>query len=464
METLKVYLDNMFMNLPQEPKVLRAKDELLAMMTEKYEELRAEGKNDHEALGMVIMEFGSMEELADALGVEPIRHKSTETPPPPSDEELQELDEELRELDSELDGLEAEFVEAEKEETTSEESGGFDSASFEEDMRRFGAEFGKEMAGLGAEMSGLAGSIASAVRGAFSQFGKEAEESGTRESTAQAGTDHTWAEVRELEPFTSLELFAKIADISLESGDSYTISLTEKLRPKVEVRDGVLYVREETEHAWFSGGGAGSVFFGFGKAGRIRVTVPQEASLEQCDMTLKAGNVSVSGVDVRNCNIKASAGNVKVSEVHAESFLVKCSAGGIRAEALQAEQLTLDSSAGSLKLTDVTGNETKLSSSAGSVKCVSCSLGNLEARSSAGNVRLEDTKATSYRLNSSVGSIKLSLPGTEADYSYQLQSKQGDVRVGGEKHGKSYRTEEAEGKIRVDAGSSIGGVRVSFMA
>ncbi|MBP5654993.1 MAG: hypothetical protein J6X33_05720 [Clostridiales bacterium] len=70
MEAVKNYLDRMFANLPNTPSVMRAKDELLQMMEDKYTELIAEGKTENEAVGSVISEFGNLDELAEALGVE----------------------------------------------------------------------------------------------------------------------------------------------------------------------------------------------------------------------------------------------------------------------------------------------------------------------------------------------------------------------------------------------------------
>lgn len=67
MEEIKSYLDKMFSGLPKTEKVLKARRELLAMMTDKYEALLAEGKNENEALGTVIMQFGNLNELAEEL-------------------------------------------------------------------------------------------------------------------------------------------------------------------------------------------------------------------------------------------------------------------------------------------------------------------------------------------------------------------------------------------------------------
>ena len=70
METIREYIESMFKNLPQTEKVLKAKQELLSMMEDKYEELKNEGKSENEAVGTVIREFGNLEELAAELGID----------------------------------------------------------------------------------------------------------------------------------------------------------------------------------------------------------------------------------------------------------------------------------------------------------------------------------------------------------------------------------------------------------
>lgn len=69
METIREYLNNLFMSLPETSEVLRAKAELMGMMEDKYEELIREGKTEKEAVGIVISEFGNLEELAEELGL-----------------------------------------------------------------------------------------------------------------------------------------------------------------------------------------------------------------------------------------------------------------------------------------------------------------------------------------------------------------------------------------------------------
>ena len=78
METIKNYLEAMFANLPRTPEVVKAKDELWQMMEDKYNELRAEGRSENEAVGIVISEFGNLDELAETLGLEKAVEESHE--------------------------------------------------------------------------------------------------------------------------------------------------------------------------------------------------------------------------------------------------------------------------------------------------------------------------------------------------------------------------------------------------
>lgn len=69
METIRNYLETMFQKLPNTLEVQRAKVELGQMMEDKYTELKSDGKSENEAIGIVISEFGNLDELALDLGI-----------------------------------------------------------------------------------------------------------------------------------------------------------------------------------------------------------------------------------------------------------------------------------------------------------------------------------------------------------------------------------------------------------
>ncbi len=69
MDVIRNYLESMFANLPNTPEVQKAKAELLQMMEDKYTSLLEEGKKENEAVGIVISEFGNLDEIAETLGI-----------------------------------------------------------------------------------------------------------------------------------------------------------------------------------------------------------------------------------------------------------------------------------------------------------------------------------------------------------------------------------------------------------
>lgn len=80
MNTIRNYLENMFSGLPQTNDVKRAKEELLGMMEDKYQELKNDGKTENEAIGIVISEFGNLNELGDVLGIKGAIEQKIEFP------------------------------------------------------------------------------------------------------------------------------------------------------------------------------------------------------------------------------------------------------------------------------------------------------------------------------------------------------------------------------------------------
>lgn len=70
MNQIRVYVDNVFAAIPDSPEAREMKRNILESMEDAYQELREQGKSENEALGQVISQFGSVEEIREALGLE----------------------------------------------------------------------------------------------------------------------------------------------------------------------------------------------------------------------------------------------------------------------------------------------------------------------------------------------------------------------------------------------------------
>lgn len=93
METIRNYVEALFAPLPQTADILKLKIDMLANLEEKYNALRAEGKGEHEAVGLVVASIGSAEELRAELGIE----NEAAAPAEPGASRQPEIDPALRE-------------------------------------------------------------------------------------------------------------------------------------------------------------------------------------------------------------------------------------------------------------------------------------------------------------------------------------------------------------------------------
>jgi len=74
MEILKNYVDAMFKEFPNNTETAELKTRILDSMEAKFQDLLEDGKNESEALGTVIAQFGDIEELKEAYEV-PVEEK-----------------------------------------------------------------------------------------------------------------------------------------------------------------------------------------------------------------------------------------------------------------------------------------------------------------------------------------------------------------------------------------------------
>lgn len=88
MTVIDSYLDTLFAPYPDSERMRTARQELRSMMEDKQQDLLASGATEAQAVGQVIAEFGSLDEVAEVLGIQrEIDGRTTEVPaeqgPPP---------------------------------------------------------------------------------------------------------------------------------------------------------------------------------------------------------------------------------------------------------------------------------------------------------------------------------------------------------------------------------------------
>lgn len=76
MTKIQNYVENVFAGLPKTKEAVEMKLGIIDSMEEKYSELLSMGKNENEAFGEVIADFGSIEEIREELGLAQPRYES----------------------------------------------------------------------------------------------------------------------------------------------------------------------------------------------------------------------------------------------------------------------------------------------------------------------------------------------------------------------------------------------------
>lgn len=78
-EKLREYMDDLFQDAPKTRKVIELKEEILQNLTDKYNDLIAEGKTEEAAYNIAVASVGDVQELIDNLKNEPMPGKNYET-------------------------------------------------------------------------------------------------------------------------------------------------------------------------------------------------------------------------------------------------------------------------------------------------------------------------------------------------------------------------------------------------
>lgn len=69
MKTIKEYIDSLFLGIAETSQTKQLKEDLLASAEDRYEDLKKQGKTENEAIGGVIAEFGSIDELVEEMNI-----------------------------------------------------------------------------------------------------------------------------------------------------------------------------------------------------------------------------------------------------------------------------------------------------------------------------------------------------------------------------------------------------------
>ena len=149
-----------------------------------------------------------------------------------------------------------------------------------------------------------------------------------------------------------------------------------------------------------------------------------------------------SGFVAKQAKIDSGVGNVMIETLTTERLTINAGVGNITGSYIIAGDVKIDGGVGIIKLTDVDFTDADIDAGVG-------------------NITIEGRLLGKNKIDGGVGEVVLRLIGNEKDYSFDIESGIGTIRVNGDKVSKlNNKNNKLDHSIKVDGG--IGNVKIDF--
>lgn len=178
-------------------------------------------------------------------------------------------------------------------------------------------------------------------------------------------------------------------------------------------------------------------------------------------ITATSGSVKLHEAEYSgNVSVKASSGSIYVENVKCAKLDTVSTSGSCNAERCETEKYKHESSSGSFKASGIENTDMDVTTTSGEINISDAKTGEMKAQSSSGSIKIDLGRVDSVECEATSGSITIKLPGQKDDYSYNIHTNSGSIRVGDEKCEKLYENERSGKPVKATASS--GGIKVEF--
>ena len=188
------------------------------------------------------------------------------------------------------------------------------------------------------------------------------------------------------------------ADLSVETGDAFSIDYTLPSNPKIEIKNGSLTIKSKVNEF--------SSFFKMKPDYKIEVVIPEGTELTDFDLNMDAGKVSMEGIKTKKLKMNSDAGDVDLDDIKADTFDINTDAGNIEMNEIETKNLIVNADAGNLKINDSTIDRIDAHIDAGNIEAHDSTINSGSCKTDFGNVSLNgnigDVKAKSSVGNATI--------------------------------------------------------------
>lgn len=157
------------------------------------------------------------------------------------------------------------------------------------------------------------------------------------------------------------------------------------------------------------------------------LTVPDDGALQELDLSLNAGSITLPDLTLDELDVEINAGDVTAGNVTARNISVETNAGNFTAAALNGDEVSLETNAGSIEAAQVQpGRELEVSTHA--------------------------------------GNVTVALTGTSADYNLEAEGRAGTLTYDGAVYsGLTNTFRLGSGPVHIETEVAAGQITVSFL-
>ena len=259
-----------------------------------------------------------------------------------------------------------------------------------------------------------------------------------------------------LDPITSIVIYTGAANVELIESDHFAVVIDYlywEEEPEYTLENGKFYFDDRKAFPE-------SYSINFNLDNKIKIYLPASTQLTDLSIQNASGDVTLSGFIAENMQVTISYGDFELKNAASKVADITLSSGTSKISEFQAGKLNFTNSYGNAIFTKINTDEMKLPSevsydsfdinmSSGDVTINQLNVNSASIRDSYGNISLNKITAEDFRMDlssgnlelkdgdlqhidvsNSYGDVTLQLIGIESDYSMNLNTSYGDIKVG----------------------------------
>jgi len=261
-----------------------------------------------------------------------------------------------------------------------------------------------------------------------------------------------------IDAFTSIDITTDALDITIESGDTYSISYPESEYEATTytVKDNVLTVTSKDN---FKNG----IFFfnSYHTDRRCVITVPDSSTLNDITISSRDGDCKITKQSVGNMNLTVKYGDTILEKCTIENGNYKLSDGDLLLDDCEITEINGNLSYGDCTIKNCTINENVFDLSDGDFTLENTVSGSTDVSMKYGGLSITKSSIDILTAQLQDGDCTIHMDDSITSYSANLYTDDGDIIINGQEQGEQYHSNGSD-KKSIDVSTKYGDIEIKY--